>query len=220
VKLVGSHSGLSLAADGPSQMGVVDAAFFGALASVRTPKGQPGAVVLNPCDAVSACRLAWRMADHDGMAYMRTLRPETPFIYKSEEDFALIGQKVLARGKDLTLVAWGYTVHECLRAIEDLKAAGIECGLVDAYSLPLADDFLGAIGARDGATLLVVEDNYAGGIGSAVAEAAASRGGLRAVSMTPAVMPKSGLTADDVMKYCGVDHGAICRRAREILGKA
>ena len=219
VKLVGSHSGVSLGADGPSQMGVVDAAFFGALASVRTPRGRPGAVVLNPCDAVSTCKLVWRMAEHDGMVYLRTLRPEMPFIYKPDEEFALIGQKVLARGKDLTLVAWGYTVHECLRALEDLKAAGIECGLVDAYSLPLADDFLEAIGARDGATLLVVEDNYAGGIGSAVAEAAASRGGIRALSMTPTVMPKSALTADDVMKYCGVDHGAIGRRAREILGK-
>ncbi len=86
----------------------------------------------------------------------------------------------------------------------------MECGLVDAYSLPLADDFLEAIGAGAGAKLLVVEDNYAGGIGSAVAVAAARRGGIRVETMTPVRMPKSGRSADDVMKYCGID--AACDR--------
>jgi transketolase len=220
LKLVGSHSGVSLGADGPSQMGVVDAAFFGSLSSVRTPKGRPGAVVLNPCDAVSAYKLLGLMANYDGLAYMRTLRPETPFVYKSDEVFHLVGQKVLAPGKDVTFVAWGYMVHECRKAIEALQAEGLSCGLVDAYSLPLAEDFLDAIGAGAGSTLIVVEDNYAGGLGSAVAVAAGRRGGIRVSALTPERMPKSGKTADDILKFVGLDAGAICRRAREALGKA
>ncbi|KPK47374.1 MAG: hypothetical protein AMK72_08550 [Planctomycetes bacterium SM23_25] len=220
IKLVGSHSGVSLGADGPSQMGVVDAAFFGSLASVRTPKGHPGAVVLNPCDAVSTYKLTCLMANYEGLAYLRTLRPATPLVYKSDEVFHLIGQKVLAEGKDLVIVSWGYMVHESLKAIEALKAEGIRCGLVDAYSLPLADDFLEAIGAGDGTTLLVVEDNYAGGLGSAVAVAAGERAGVRVSSMTAARMPKSGKSADDVLAFVGLDVDGICRRARALLGKA
>jgi len=221
IKLVGSHSGISLAADGPSQMGVVDPAFFGSLASARMPNGHPAAVVLNPCDAVSACKLVYLMADYEGLAYMRTFRPETPFIYKPEEEFHLVGQKVLAAtpAGGVTLVAWGYTVHECRKALAMLKAEGIECGLVDAYSLPLSDDFLEAIGAVAGASLLVVEDNYAGGIGSAVAVAAAKKGGVRVETMTPVRVPKSGRSPDDVMTYCGIDAASIAERARKMLKK-
>jgi len=220
VKIVGSHSGVSLGADGPSQMGVVDTAYFHALSSVRTPKGHPGAICINPCDAISTYKLAVLMANYDGMAYMRTLRPETALLYKPEEIFHLIGQKVLAAGKDLTIVAWGYMVHEARKAIEAIKEQGVACGLVDAYSLPLADDFLEAIGARAGSTLLVVEDNYAGALGSAVAEAAGRRGDLRVFTMTAERMPKSGKTADDVLKFVGLDNETICRRAKAILRKA
>ena len=220
VKLVGSHSGVSLGADGPSQMGVVDAAFFGSLASVQTPKGHPGCVVLNPCDPISTYKLACLMANYEGLAYMRTLRPTGPFLYGADDTFHLVGQKVLAKGKDLTIVAWGYMVLEARKVIEALKAEGIACGLVDAYSLPLADDFLDAIGAGDGSKLLVVEDNYAGGIGSAVATAAAARGGIQVTTMTPARMPKSGRTADDVLEFVGIDCGAIGKRVKAILGKA
>ena len=219
MKLVGSHSGVTLGPDGPSQMAVVDAAFFHSLASVRTPKGHVGCVTVNPCDAVSTYKLACLMANYDGLAYMRTLRSDTPFIYSPAEPFDLIGQKVLAQGKDLTLVAWGYMVHEARKALESLKAEGIACGLVDAYSLPLAGNFLEAIGAGAGSTLLVVEDNYAGGIGCAVAAMAASRGNLRVFTMTPRRMPKSGKTADDVLQFVGLDKGAIGRRVKEILGK-
>ncbi len=220
VKIVGSHSGISLGADGPSQMGVVDTAFFGSLAGVTTPKGHPGAVVLNPCDAISTYKLTCLMADYEGLAYMRTLRPTTPLLYEADEAFRLIGQKVLAEGKDLVIVSWGYMVHESLKAIEALKAGGIECGLVDAYSLPLADDFLEAVGAGDGATLLVVEDNYGGGLGSAVAVAAGERADVSVSTMTPERMPKSGKSADDVLAYVGLEGESICRRVRAILGKA
>jgi len=201
-------------------VGLLDTAFFGALASVRTPKGHPGAVVLNPCDAVSAYKLTCLMADYAGLAYLRTLRPETATVYRVDEPFHLIGQKVLAKGKDLTLISWGYMVHECLKAIATLKGEGIACGLVDAYSLPLADDFAGAVGAGDGARLLVVEDNYAGGLGSAVAAAVGPLGKARVNCMTPERMPKSGKSADDVLRYVGLDRDSICRRVKAILGKA
>jgi len=219
VKMVGSHSGVTLAADGPSQMGVVDTAFFHALASVRTPKGHPGAVLLNPCDAMSTVKLAALMANYDGMVYMRTLRSETPITYKCDEVFHIVGQKVLERGKDLTIVAWGYMVHEARKAMALLKQDGIECGLVDAYSLPLAPDFLKEVGAAGGSTWLVVEDNYAGALGSAVAEVAAAAGKIRVVSMTVGMMPKSGKSPDDVLKFVGLDCESIRRRAREVVGK-
>ncbi|MBM4017922.1 MAG: transketolase [Planctomycetes bacterium] len=220
LKMVGSHSGISLGADGPSQMGVVDAPFFGALASVRTPKGQPACVVLNPSDAVSTIKLAALIANYEGMAYMRTLRPETPILYRPEEPFRLVGQKVLARGKDVTLVAWGYMVHEAKKAAEKIRAAGIEAGLVDAYSLPLADDFLEAVGAGPGAALVVVEDNYAGALASAVAAAAARRGDVRVLALAAGRMPKSGKTADDVLKFVGLDAEAVARRTTEFIGRA
>ncbi|MGB2754395.1 MAG: transketolase [Phycisphaerae bacterium] len=220
MKLVGSHSGVSLGADGPSQMGVVDVPFFGSLASVRTPKGKPGCVVLNPSDAVSTYKLVVLMANYEGLAYLRTLRPDTPMLYKPQEKFDLVGQKVLAKGKDLTIVAWGYMVHEALRAAKTLEAERIACGVVDAYSLPLADGFLNAIGAGDGSTLLVVEDNYAGGLGAAVLAAAGAVRGLRTVTMTAERMPKSAKTADDVLRHIGLDCDAICRKARAILGNA
>jgi len=220
MKLVGSHSGVSLGADGPSQMGVVDAAFFGSLASVATPKGQPGAVVLNPCDAVATYKLTVAMANHEGLAYMRTLRPATPIVYDPTEPFALLGQKVLTDGGDLTIVAWGYMVHEARKAVEALAAEGIACRLVDAYSLPLAEGFLEATGASDGRPVLVVEDNYAGGLGAAVAVALGRAGGTRLDVVTPQRMPKSGKTADDVLAYVGLDVESLCARAKALLGKA
>lgn len=220
VKLVGSHTGVSLGADGPSQMGVVDAAYFHSLSSIRGPTGSPGAVVLNPCDGTSAWKLAAAIADHDGLCYLRTMRPATPMLYDPDESFELMGQKVLSEGKDLTLVAWGYMVHEARKVAEKLAADGIACGVVDAYSLPLADGFLDRIGAGDGTVLLVLEDNYAGGLGSAVATAAAERGGIRVGAMTPNRMPKSGKSADDILAYVGLDVETICDRARTLLGKA
>jgi len=220
IKFVGSHSGVSLGADGPSQMGLVDTAFFGSLSSVTTPKGKPGVVVLNPSDAVSAYRLAVAMANHDGLTYMRTLRPATAILYEPSETFDLVGQKVLADGGDLTLVAWGYMVHEARKAAERLASDGIACRIVDAYSLPLADDFSQAAGLASGVPVLVLEDNYAGALGSAVAVAAGRLGGVRLEVMTPERMPKSGKTADDVLAYVGMDLDSICRRAKALATEA
>jgi len=220
LKLVGSHSGVSLGADGPSQMGVVDTAFFGALASVTTPEDAPGAVVLNPCDGVSTYKLVVAMANHDGLAYMRTLRPATPMLYEPQESFDLLGHKVLAEGGDLTLVAWGYMVHEAKKVADALSADGIACRLIDAYSLPLAADFVQASGAADGVPVLVVEDNYAGGLGSAVAVAIGRAGGGPVDAVTVPMMPKSGKTADDILAYVGMDVDAVCRRAKALVKPA
>jgi len=220
LKIVGSHSGVSLGADGPSQMGVVDAAFFGSLAGVTTPKGQPGAVVLNPCDAVSTYKLTVAMANHDGLAYMRTLRPATAMLYEPGEAFDLMGQKVVRDGGDLVIVTWGYMVHEGLKAAETLAGDGIACRVVDAYSLPLGGDFLQASGAADGVPVLVVEDNYPGALAAAVAVAAGRAGCVRLDALTPARMPKSGKSADDVLTYVGLDVPSICRRAKALVEQA
>ncbi len=219
LKIVGSHTGVSLGADGPSQMAVVDAAFFGALSSVETPKGWPGVVVLNPCDATSTWKLASLMATHPGMAYLRTMRPATPMLYEADEPFDLLGQKVLREGADLMIVAWGYLLHEALATAKALESEGIRCGVVDAYSLPLADDFLDAIGADDGTTILVIEDNYAGGLGSQVATAAGKRGGIRVDTMTPRLMPKSGKSAEDILEYVGLGSDDVRARVRKLVGQ-
>ncbi|MDK1031351.1 MAG: transketolase, partial [Planctomycetia bacterium] len=114
LKLVGSHSGVTLGPDGPSQMGVVDVAFFRAISSVERYTGGPAAVLLTPADAVASYRLLDAIVAHDGLVYMRTLRSDLPLLYKPDEEFEIGGFKVLAEGADITLVASGYMVHEAL----------------------------------------------------------------------------------------------------------
>ena len=171
IKLAGSHAGVSIGEDGPSQMALED------LAMCRT---EPNYAVLYPCDAVSTERLIALMAYHAGPAYMRTSRPKTPVIYSNDEVFTIGGLKVLRESADdvATVIGAGVTVFEALKAYDELKVSGTAIRVIDLYSVsPVDAAGLIAAGKATGGRMITVEDHYAaGGIGDAVAEAVASAG--------------------------------------------
>lgn len=171
MKLAGSHAGVSIGEDGPSQMALEDLAMM---------RGVPNCAVLYPCDAVSAERLVVEMAQRPGMAYMRTSRPKTPVIYGNDERFPIGGSKVLRQSDNdvATVVAAGVTVFEALKAHDQLKAEGISIRVIDCYSVqPVDAQTMVEAAKATGGIVITVEDHYpAGGIGDAVAEAIAPAG--------------------------------------------
>ena len=210
VKVCGSHAGVSLAADGPSQMGIVDLAFFRSLAHGIRADGQPACRLMLPSDAVSAFRLTELMANINGLCYMRTHRPDVPFIYGEDETFDAGGHKHLVDGEDLLIVASGYMVtvaKKVLAALEEQN--GLSASLVDVYSLPLArpEEIL-QIGDDCGGQILVLEDNYVGGVHDEIASAAAASDyGVRVDGLVLRNIPKSARTPDETlaMVHLGVD---------------
>ena len=171
VKLTGSHSGVSIGEDGPSQMALEDLGMMRAV---------PNCTVLYPCDAVSTERLVVEMAKIPGLAYMRTSRPKTDILYGLDEQFPIGGSKVLYQSATdiATVVAAGITVHEARKAYTQLKGEGIHIRVIDAYSVqPIDAATLIAAGKETNGVIITVEDHYApGGLGDAVAEAVASAG--------------------------------------------
>ncbi len=168
ITYAGSHCGVSIGEDGPSQMGLEDLAMMRAI---------PHATVLYPGDAVSAERLVAAAADLKGTTYLRTSRPATPVIYASTDEFPIGGSKVLRASESdrLTVVAAGVTLHETLAAYETLKAAGINIRVIDAYSVkPIDQQGILQAAAQTQNTIVVVEDHYYdGGLGDAVLNAVA-----------------------------------------------
>jgi len=217
IKLVGSHAGVSLGADGPSQMGLPDVAFFRSFSLVDNAFGQPACVSFHPADAVAAYHLTKLMANHRGMAFMRTHRPDVPLLYAPGETFEIGGSKVLVEGDALAIVAAGYMVHVARSAAEILAKDGIQCTLIDAYSFPLHGEPILAAAAKAGGRILTVEDNYGGGLWSAVAEIAAERGDIRVSGMVCRRIPKSG-TPDDVLAFTGVSAQDIVEKVKALLG--
>ena len=220
LRIVGSHVGVSLAADGPSQMALPDAAWFASLGRTRRRDGSPLVHVLTPCDAWSAFALTLEMAYSDGATYLRTLRPRTPLVYGPEDEFRIGGHRVVAEGLDLAILAWGYMVHEALRAAELLRSEGLEATVVDLYSLPFDADAIVDLVRENRGRALTVEDNYGGGLGAAVAEALALApgGGLSLRQMFVRRVPKSGRSPDDVLEHVGLSRTAIVEAARQAAG--
>jgi transketolase len=219
LKIVGSHAGISLAADGPSQMSLPDVAWFRSLGSVEGHSGGPGCWTLQPADAWAAYRLTQLMAEYDGMCYMRVHRPEVEFLYTENTEFTLGGMELLMTGRDLLIVSAGYMVHECNRALDGLDKLGIDVSLVDCYSLPLDEEKLLDLANENGGNVLVVEDNYGGGLFSAVAEACAKAGDAFTVEpMLVKRIPKSARNEDSILEQCGLDHASIVERAASMLG--
>jgi transketolase len=171
IKLAGSHAGVSIGEDGPSQMALEDLAMC---------RAQPNMTVLYPCDAVSTEKLMALMAYHPGPAYLRTSRPKTKVIYPNDETFRIGGLKVLRESSQdvATVIGAGVTVFETLTAYEELKKSGTSIRVVDLYSVsPVDRDALLNAARATGGCLITVEDHYAaGGIGDAVAEAVAEAG--------------------------------------------
>jgi len=195
LKLTGSHAGVSIGEDGPSQMALEDLGMMRAI---------PGAVVLYPCEAMSTERLVAEMAQHKGLCYMRTSRPKTPVLYGPEERFPIGGSKVLRQSADdvAVVVGAGITVLEALKAHDLLKAEGISIRVIDAYSVqPIDKGRLTSAAHAAGGVVITVEDHYlAGGLGDAVAEALAD---ANVVVQRLAVrdIPRSGQPEELVDKF-------------------
>ncbi|MBN2563537.1 MAG: transketolase [Phycisphaerae bacterium] len=227
IKITGSHAGISLAADGPSQMSLHDVAYFRSASETDNGFGQPVCVSFHPCDAVAAYHCTWLMAAHRGMCYMRTHRPDVPLIYPLDAPsidspdaiFRVGGSNVLQTGDAVTVVTAGYMVHVCKEAVGILAASGVHCTLIDAYSFPLDGEPILAAASKTGNRILCVEDNYVGGLGGAVAEAAAATGGVTVQSMTCRRIPKSAKTPAEMMAYAGLAPSDIAAKVREMLGK-
>ncbi len=215
LKIAGSHAGITLGADGPSQMALPDVAWFSSFATMtHNATGKPGFYVLTPSDAYSAYALTCLAAEHDGSVYLRTLRPETEFLYSPEEEFQLGGHQVLMEGKDILIIASGYMVHEVNKALDQLDQHHIEPTIVDLYSLPYDEDAILDLANTCNGLVLTVEDNYGNGIGAHIASTVARSGdGFTVEQMFVRKIPKSGKTEADLLKYCGLSADDIALKA-------
>jgi transketolase len=209
IKFVGSHAGVSIGEDGPSQMGLEDIAMF------RTVLDS---VVLYPSDAISTDKLVEKAAKRDGIVYIRTTRESTPVLYSEHEEFTIGGSKVLRRSdSDLFgVIAAGVTLFEALRAYEELKKEGIFIRVIDLYSIkPIDKTTLHEAAAETGA-LITVEDHFSeGGIGEAVRSVLE---GLEVPMYSLAVrkMPKSG-KPEELLDYEEISSSAIVKIIKELL---
>lgn len=210
LKLAGSHVGVSIGEDGPSQMGLED------IAMMRTVAGS---TVLYPSDAVCAEKLVEEMARTKGVCFLRTSRPKTPVIYGNDEKFPIGGAKVVrqADGDKLTIVAAGVTLFESIKAADALKAEGIGVSVVDAYSIkPLAKDLIAGVARKTGNQVLTVEDHYPeGGLGDAVA-GALSCDGFRVHKIAVMELPHSGKPEELLARY-GIDSASIVARIKALI---
>lgn len=218
IKLIGSHAGVSLASDGPSQMSLPDIAWFRSFATVRDHRGNPACYVLQPSDAYAAYALTMAMAEYDGVCYMRTLRPETEFLYSDDDIFNLGGMQVLNEGRDVLLVAAGYMVHEANKALDKLDAQGISATLVDLYSLPFDGDALCDLAQANNGYVISLEDNYGASVGSAVADVLTESGDAFSLKqMHVSRIPKSARTPEQELAYCGLTADDITGACMQLL---
>jgi transketolase len=211
MNLVGSHAGVSIGEDGPSQMGLEDLAMFRAV---------HGSTVLAPCDANQTAQLVWQMADRPGICYLRTLRPALPVIYSADERFEIGGSHVVRQSDEdqVAIVACGVTVHEALEAAETLEAEGIHARVLDCYSVkPIDADALRETARATGGPIVTVEDHWPeGGLGDAVLDALADTDERpRVVKLAVRDMPGSGPAAD-MLAAAGIDAAAIAEQARNL----
>lgn len=212
IKITGSHAGVTLAADGPSQMSLPDVAFFRSFTRVKNYIGQTAVHYFYPADAISCYRMTEMMANIHGCCYQRTLRADLKALYKSTETFEVGGFKVVREGNAGVFVASGYMVHECIKAADELGKNGKNFAVVDAYSLPLKADGILQLAQKSGGRIITVEDNYTGGLDAEIAIAIATSGAaIKLTNLFVGNIPKSGKEADDVLKYVGLDAKAIMK---------
>jgi transketolase len=209
LKLVGSHVGVSIGEDGPSQMALEDLAMMRAIA---------GSTVLYPSDAVSAEKLVEQMALAKGICYLRTSRPKTAVIYPNDEAFPIGGAKVARQnaGDKVTVVAAGVTLHEALKAADFLKSEGIGITVIDAYSVkPLGKDVIRAAAQKTNLAVITVEDHYAeGGLGDAVA-GELSADGIKVHKLAVRELPRSG-KPEQLLAWAGIDAAAIVKQVKAL----
>jgi transketolase len=210
IKLAGSHAGISIGEDGPSQMALEDLAMC---------RAEPNFTVLYPSDAVSAERLVAAAASHAGPAYIRTSRPKTPVIYSNDEAFPIGGLKVVRSSADdvATVVGAGITVFEALKAYDRLKGEGTSVRVIDLYSVaPVDREGLIAAGRATGGRVITVEDHYAaGGIGDAVAEAVAGAG-ITVHRLAVREIPRSG-KPEELLDRFGISANHIAETVKQLV---
>jgi transketolase len=216
IRLSGSHAGVEIGADGPSQMALEDLAMMRAV---------QGSTVLYPSDATSTAALVHAMAERPGVSYMRTTRGAYPVLYDTAESFPVGGSKLLRSSPDdaVTLIGAGVTLHACLAAAEQLAGDGIRARVIDLYSVePIdAEALTTAVGVTKG-RLVVAEDHHqAGGLGSAVADALLEAGPqtLRMTHLCVRELPGSG-TSEELLAAAGIDAQHIAAAARDLLGSS
>jgi len=209
IKLVGSHVGVSIGEDGPSQMALEDLAMMRAVV---------GSTVLYPSDAVATEKLLEQMALGKGIFFLRTSRPKTPVIYNNDEQFPIGGAKVLRQnaGDKATVVAAGVTLFEASKAADILKNEGVGITVIDAYSIkPLGKKEILAAAQKTKNTVITVEDHYAeGGLGDAVA-GELSVDGIKVHKLAVTGLPHSG-KAEELLAKFGIDAAAIVKKVKSL----
>ena len=215
IRLSGSHAGVSIGEDGPSQMALEDLAMMRAV---------HGSTVLYPSDGQQTAKLVAAMADRDGIVYMRTTRANTPILYGANEQFPIGGSKVVRGGgadDRVTVVAAGITLHEAVKAADALAKDGVKVRVIDLYSVkPIDTKTLVAAVSATGGRLIVVEDHWPeGGIGDAVLAALASQRTAASAfrHLAPREMPGSGKPAE-LLHAAGIDADCIASAVEEIAG--
>jgi transketolase len=213
LRLCGSHAGVSIGEDGPSQMALEDLAEFRAV---------QGSTVLYPCDGNQTVQLVRQMADLEGISFLRTTRANTRVIYGPDEEFPVGGSKVVrsSDADDVTIVAAGITLHEALEAADVLAAEGVAARVIDLYSVkPIDAVTIEEAAEATGGRVITVEDHWAeGGIGEAVLAALATSGHpLNVEVLAVRDLPKSGPPAD-LLREAGIDAEHIADAARRLVG--
>jgi transketolase len=212
LRLCGSHAGVSIGEDGPSQMGLEDLAAFRAV---------HGSTVLYPSDGNQTAKLVEAMADVDGIVYLRTTRSATPVIYEPGEDFPVGGSKVVRSSDEdeVTLIGAGITLHEALKAADALAEDGVSARVIDVYSLkPIDVETLSAAAEATGGRLVVAEDHWPeGGLAEAVLSAFADADERpRVIQLAVREMPGSGTPAE-LLDAAGIDASHIAAAARRLV---
>jgi len=212
IKFVGSHVGVSIGEDGPSQMGLEDIALFGAL---------PDSAVLQPADAVSTAKLVPQMVSYPGIAYMRTLRPKTAVLYDDATDIVIGGSQVLRQSDEdvLTIAATGITVFEALKAADELQKQGIGVRVLDCYSIkPIDKDALvKSLHETKLPVIITVEDHFMhGGMGD-FADEALEEMNIRVHKMAVTEISESG-TMEQLLKKAGIDAEGIVNKVKQLAG--
>jgi transketolase len=212
IRLCGSHAGVSIGEDGPSQMALEDLAMMRAVG---------GSTVLYPCDANQTAKLVAEMADTKGIVYMRTTRAATPVVYGADASFPIGGAKVLkSTGSDtVTIVAAGITIPEALAAADELGKSGVNARVIDLYSVKPVDVKTLSAAASETKGIVVVEDHWPeGGLGSAVLEGLASTGNPlpKVTLLGVSKLPGSGTPAE-LLDVCGISARHIVEAAKALV---
>lgn len=211
IKFCGSHAGISIGEDGGSQMALEDIAMFGVI---------PDSLVFHPSDAISTAKLIPHMVTHNGTSFLRTLRPKTPVIYDAKEEFDIGGSKIVRKSKDdlLTVVGCGITVHEAIKAQEELKKKGVNIRVVDCYSIKPIDEktLKKCVKETKKNIVITVEEHYEhGGLGDFVLSALSDTE-AKVYKMCVRKLPRSG-TKDELMEFEEINAKYIVKKVESLI---